>query len=346
MPESDRLQEIQQVPLNLEARLHTWLEEDISIISDDLLVIGSQVRTAYNGFIDLLCISSSGDLVIAELKRDLTPREVVAQALDYASWVEELSHEQVLEIGNKYLKEKHSLTLEEAFQRSFDIDFPSSLNESHSILIVASNFDGSSERIINYLSKSYGVGINAIAFQYFKQNELDEFLGRVFLIEPSVVEQSSQGKKGYKRKPNLTKESLRELAKEKGLGEIYESLIRGLQGSIFKKVTTTLSSLVFVGDYSKSNNAAIFSLAVADSNSEEGLIFKSFTMRFSEHLEVGEDKITSCYPLNYSDWQYNNKSNTPEWQGHTGHFKSMEDVQVFLSKLAEVKRDGSQHTQN
>jgi hypothetical protein len=43
----------------------------------------------------LLCIERTGDLVIVELKRDKTPREITAQTLDYASWVTELSRERI-----------------------------------------------------------------------------------------------------------------------------------------------------------------------------------------------------------------------------------------------------------
>jgi hypothetical protein len=31
-----------------------------------------------------------GDLIILELKKDKTPREITAQILDYASWVKDL----------------------------------------------------------------------------------------------------------------------------------------------------------------------------------------------------------------------------------------------------------------
>ena len=50
-------------------------------------MIGREVETDFGGSIDILCIDAEGDLVIVELKRDRTPREVTAQALDYASWV-------------------------------------------------------------------------------------------------------------------------------------------------------------------------------------------------------------------------------------------------------------------
>ncbi|RLG19778.1 hypothetical protein DRN74_06385 [Candidatus Micrarchaeota archaeon] len=98
----DSLKEIRRSRLDWEERIEKWLEQDISIVSDDLLVIGRQVETDFGGLIDLLCLDRTGDLVIVELKRDKTPREVTAQALDYASWVKELSSERVTEIASKY----------------------------------------------------------------------------------------------------------------------------------------------------------------------------------------------------------------------------------------------------
>ena len=44
--DGDRLREIKHAKLNLEERIENWLEQDISIISDDLLVIGRQIGTA------------------------------------------------------------------------------------------------------------------------------------------------------------------------------------------------------------------------------------------------------------------------------------------------------------
>ncbi len=68
----------------------------------DLLIIGRQVRTAHRGIIDLLAVDFFGTVHIIELKRDETPREVVAQALDYASWVVGLESEDLNEKRLKY----------------------------------------------------------------------------------------------------------------------------------------------------------------------------------------------------------------------------------------------------
>jgi RecB family endonuclease NucS len=55
------------------------------------MIIGHQENTLDKGRIDLLAIAPDASLILIELKRDRTPREVVAQALDYASWVDDLT---------------------------------------------------------------------------------------------------------------------------------------------------------------------------------------------------------------------------------------------------------------
>lgn len=89
------LKEINREALNDEQRLEDWVVKDPAILGIDLLLIGRQVTTANQGRIDLLGIDDEANLVVLELKRDKTPREIVAQALDYASWVNDLSYEQI-----------------------------------------------------------------------------------------------------------------------------------------------------------------------------------------------------------------------------------------------------------
>lgn len=55
---------------------------DLSILSSQLMLIGRQVSTAFGKFIDILAMDISGNLSIIELKKNRTPREVVAQLID------------------------------------------------------------------------------------------------------------------------------------------------------------------------------------------------------------------------------------------------------------------------
>lgn len=154
-----------EVSLGKESLLEQMIVEDSSILSDRWLLIGRQVRTAHGGFIDLLALNQDAQLIVIELKRDMTPREVVAQALDYASWVQTLASDDVAAIYNRY---SNGGSLEEAFQQRFGVALDDEqLNGSHQVVIVASALDHSTERIVNYLN-AMGVAVNVIFFRSFK----------------------------------------------------------------------------------------------------------------------------------------------------------------------------------
>jgi len=187
----DKLMEIKPSKLDREERIEKWITKDISVLEPDgsgLLVIGEQVQTAFGKEIDLLCIDSDGDLVIVELKRDKTPREVTAQALDYASWVKNLGASEIENIAAGYLKNgKH---LKDAFEETFGSEFPDVINGDHAIKIVASEIDDSTERIIRYLSEK-GIDINVVRFQMFQSEDGRELLVRTFTVPPDEAEQNS-----------------------------------------------------------------------------------------------------------------------------------------------------------
>jgi hypothetical protein len=176
------LKEAQKSTLEREADLHKWIEADPKLISSDLMIVGSEVVTDYGGRIDLLAVDAEGILHVIELKRDKTPREVVAQALDYASWAASRTSENIADIYRAY---KHD-DLATAYQARFGSPIPETLNDDHSITIVASSLDASSERIVQYLSEYHGVGINAVFFSVFDDGN-GQILTRTWLLDPQEV---------------------------------------------------------------------------------------------------------------------------------------------------------------
>ena len=323
----DCLMEIPKDKLDFERRLEEWLKEDISILSPNLLIIGQQVEC-----IDLLCMDSKGDLIIVELKRDKTPREVTAQVLDYASWVEKLSPEQVLDLAGRYFADK-STDFETEFKQKFRIEIPAVLNDSHAMLIVASDIDESTERIINYLSDSYGVNINVAQFRYFRNNSGQEFVARVFLIEESEVEQRAISKGGSKRLPNLKYEELEEIAEENGVGDLYRKFVTGLEGKFSKG--TTRSQINFKGNVF-GKHSAIFNLLPHKSSREEGLAFEIYLSRFINYSKLSEESVLNLLPLNRQEWKYY-PSADEDFSGFEGYFKD-QDVEKFLNGIQNVKR--------
>jgi hypothetical protein len=155
-----------------------------AILSSEWMLIGRQERTGFGGIIDLLAIAPDGSLVLIEIKRDRTPREVVAQSLDYASWVEALTTEQVARVYERF---SGGASLDQAFRDHFGVNLDEdSLNQSHQIILVAAELDDSTERIIGYLN-ARGIAINVIFFQVF-QNGAEQLLSRAWLIDPGETQ--------------------------------------------------------------------------------------------------------------------------------------------------------------
>lgn len=328
----DSLKEIKRSRLDWEERIEKWLEQDISIVSDELLVIGRQVKTDFGGVIDLLCLDRTGDLVIIELKRDKTPREVTAQALDYASWVNGLSSERVMEIASQYFGEE--ISLDDAYRQRFGEELPEVLNGHHQIIIVAAELDSSTERIINYLSDTYGVAINAVTFQYFRDEAGQELLARVFLIEPSEVEYKSQARGASKKRPPLTYEELQAIADRKGVGELYKWLVEELTKLVDQRMTTR-STVAFIGVIDGSRRT-ILSLMPGESEAAKGVRYSLYVERLAEYLGVEREEIIGLLPPGFTEGR--------PWRDGPlalyGFFGKIDEAQKFVEGLQALRRKG------
>src|SRR5690625_4661316 len=85
----EKPQPLVAIRLDSEALLEEQITRDISILNSGWMLIGRQVYTDFGKYIDLLAIDGTGSIIIIELKKHKTPRDVVAQAIDYAAWVEQ-----------------------------------------------------------------------------------------------------------------------------------------------------------------------------------------------------------------------------------------------------------------
>lgn len=167
-----------------EQKLEEMIVRDPRILSGEWMLIGRQEVTSHGGRIDILAIAPDGSLVLVELKRDRTPREIIAQALDYASWVEQLSAEKIAQIYQRF---SSGGNLDDAFKQRFGVELDEeTLNQSHQIIIVAAELDGATERIIGYLN-ARDIAINAVFFQVFQHGD-EQLLSRAWLIDPGETQ--------------------------------------------------------------------------------------------------------------------------------------------------------------
>ena len=322
----DQPEHVPQSSLDLESRLENWLRDDIGMVSDNLLVIGQQVETAYGGVIDLLAIDSSGDLVILELKRDRTPRDIVAQALDYASWVQGMGHDDVITCASDFFEDK---TLEQAFKDKFGEGLPEVINERHRIYIVASSLDSATERIVEYLSETHGVDINAATFAYFKIGD-DELIGRSMLLDEEVVQTRVVTRSASSRKRRYaTQEELRAKAEENGVVELWDKAASGL-GSLFSRSPIlSQSTMTWNGQAEGMENAAIIGIVPDMSSSENGLTLRFSHKRVAEHFRVSENGIKQICGCSTED------SLGPEYDSHfNDHLFDSERLDALIALLS------------
>ncbi len=171
-------------PLNSSVLASEQLLEDMIVaepkmLSAEWMLIGRQEHTGYGGRIDLLAIAPDASLVLIELKRDRTPREIVAQAIDYASWVNRLTADQIAQIYRRY---SNGGDLGSAFKQRFGQPLDEdALNASHQIIILAAGLDDSTERIIGYLNERE-IPINVLFFQVFDHGA-DKLISRTCMID-------------------------------------------------------------------------------------------------------------------------------------------------------------------
>ncbi|MCY4657875.1 MAG: endonuclease NucS [Gammaproteobacteria bacterium] len=337
MPQKIRLWEISDnnIPseidlglVKLEKDLEDLLVKDISILAPDLLVIGKQVETAYGKWIDILCIDNNGELVIVELKKDKTPREVVSQALEYAYWVKNLTYPEIQKITERYFQ---SSSIEEAFKTRFEEDLPESLNNSHRSIIVANEIDSQTEQIVQYLS-DMEVPINAATFNYFQTDEGKSYFAQVYQIEPEIAT-----KKGKSKRTSTTI----------SMGEIYEHLRERECYTLYMELKNIALPVLKLSQGGRNMrlipkdpdfNKAILMFDIFDSTDLRAIQFRFNAIRARQHYGLQVRDFREVLPpetddLDPRDWKSATSEEKDDWIGYKGYFSNAEQLSPLVELL-------------
>jgi len=177
-----------------EADLEVLLENNPEYFFEGskVLIIGRQVTTNLNSFIDLLGIDKTGNTVVIELKRGKTNRETIAQILEYASFVENLDYSQLNDIYQDYSGEESSL--EDYHQQYFqsESDENISFNKSTRLIIVAQKVSKEIRQTALFLRKK-GIDIYCMEFKYFETKSGEKIISSDFVVgEEEFIRQKVQ----------------------------------------------------------------------------------------------------------------------------------------------------------
>lgn len=168
-----------------ERHLESWLENNpwILVPGEDILWIGKQTSAAVEDrtiFPDLLGVDAEGNLIIVELKRGRTPRDTVAQLLDYATWADGISDAQIREIAKTYFEDQIRLegkSFDEAFKTAFETENVPALNRSLRLYIVAGRISEWVLKVSKFLRTSHDMDISCIAVSMFQTESGNTIVG-------------------------------------------------------------------------------------------------------------------------------------------------------------------------
>lgn len=165
--------EYEQLPFQAghdESDLEDWLEAnpDSILEAEPLMIVGRQVQTDLGGFIDLLGVDRAGRSVVVELKRDRTPRDAVAQALEYAAFAARLDTEAV-ESLLRVQEGDESVSLAERHRAHFALDESDvvAFNKDQRIVIVGQRMTREILETASFL-ESKGILVACVEFAFFQ----------------------------------------------------------------------------------------------------------------------------------------------------------------------------------
>lgn len=212
--EANRLVANETAPLDSEDWLEDLLCKEIGVLDDDLLVIGRQVQGDDKIRLDILAVDRQGSLVVIELKKGRAERKIVAQALDYVSWVRWLPKEDLEEIAQDYLNKP----LDKAFKCAFGEEPPENLNETQRVYIVASSINPATQRIVEYLEEQlFDLDIRAVTFSSFSGDGGEFVVGPLFVGDDVGVAADSETDTDSERSPSMFEVDGRKVSQKQGL---------------------------------------------------------------------------------------------------------------------------------
>jgi len=188
MAQPGRFVHFEKTPFQeVEKVLEDWIQANPHLLLEDerIAIFSRQPKTAYGKFPDLLGVDVAGACVVVELKRGQAPRDVIAQALEYAAWVDSRDLSELDNLAREYALHYNTgtETLADVYRQAFievSSDTPGEVsqvidhvtfNNQQRVVIVAENFLPETEQTLRYLRTKLGVDITGLQFGVHRAGE-------------------------------------------------------------------------------------------------------------------------------------------------------------------------------
>ena len=282
---------IPEARLGLEKEFEDWIEADPSFLHHGLTIVGRQVRIE-GGIIDLLALDPYGSWVVIEIKAGQLDRDVIAQVVDYASCISELSSEELSEITNTYLSSKgndndvHSLLVERDAADALDPD-----ERDVKLIVAGTGRTTGLNRMARFLNESDEIQLAVVTFSVFQSEGQPPLLVRE-MNEPEVEKRTAKD-----RGSMATVEEIFKKADSNGIGprfrQIYEvATSAGLFARPYKR------SIMYTPMDKK--NVMVFTV---QAESRSGLT-KLYTgpNYFNSYFPISEEEASNAIGISNEGW--------------------------------------------
>ena len=181
----EKVEEIQPAKEQiLESHLEDWIEKDVSILGEPLLIIGRQVTIEdVKDRLDLLALDPQGNAVIIELKRGKLKDPVDMQGARYASYISSWKFEDFEKQANLYNSGKKDFNFNSVYERfcqESSVDEIPDINQDQRVILLGSEIKDKLGSVALWL-REHGVDIKVIEIETYKEK------GNILLQPKTIV---------------------------------------------------------------------------------------------------------------------------------------------------------------
>lgn len=206
--------------IEVERDLEDWLELQPSLLEHGLVMVGRQLRLDA-GPLDLLALDPQGRWVLIEVKRGRLRRDVIAQAIDYASCLSRVHATWLRDTCNAYLKRQNAGITLEALLEQRGRSLEEGVDERDILIyVVGTGTDAGLERMVDYLAERADLAVRVVSFEAFRSQD-----GQVVLARE--IHESGPAAPGVDQRvarPSVTLEQVLALADANGVGQVARTL--------------------------------------------------------------------------------------------------------------------------
>lgn len=279
--------------ISAERHLEDWIEHDPSLLEQGLVIVGRQIRME-GGPLDLLALDPQGRWVLIEIKRERLRREVIAQAIDYASCVSGLDPAKLKAECDSYLRSRGSESTLEVLmeQRGREVETD---ERDVTIYLVGTGIAPGLERMARFLVDRANLSLRLVTISAFQDENGNVLLARE--IHEAAAEQTADGSKTQLR-PSPTIDQVLARADQNGVGEVARVLYN-VANELGLHVRPWAKSIMVAPPENRTR--CLFVLSVNKTNeSGSGKVYVSSEC-FTQFYGINEDDLATALAVPVSE---------------------------------------------